>query len=250
MTLPIPGSEVRPSAATLRAQAKREQARADKKQEAAAQAGAMATGGTHGLWLGEAPTMEARWYGAAPIIQVYVHGNPAPQGSKREAGRIQLGGGKSRTRLVEASKGLEPWRNAIRAAMEDIIRDIPGWKPIAFPVRIQAAFTMPDSAAARKRGDVFHTNTPDLDKLQRGLGDALSPTPLPPSFGKPKGKGAMVPPPTELRALRAAEMERRRAKCFLSDDSQIVSWDAVKVYPSRSPISLPSPGVFFAIYRA
>lgn len=214
----------------------------------AAEAGQAITGGKYGLVTRNIPTTSSRWYGANPIIAFYVYGNPAPQGSKEAKGTYKVGNGKSRTRLVEANKRLKPWRSAIREAMESLIADIPDWAAIDYPVRVEATFTMPATKASVARGDVYHTGVPDLDKLERGLGDSIAPERVPNSFGK--NKDGSVPQGVDIKAVRATETALRRSRSLLRDDSLIVNWDATKVYPGTTPMSLRSPGVFVAIYRA
>jgi crossover junction endodeoxyribonuclease RusA len=95
------------------------------------------------------------------ILAFTVHGDPAPQGSKRHVGRGVL---------VESSKHLAPWREAVRWAALREIRD-DGWHPIDEPVLLLLAFRLRRPQAARRK--VWADRQPDLDKLARGVLDAL-----------------------------------------------------------------------------
>lgn len=170
-----------------------------------------------------------------PAVQFVVFGDPSPQGSK-----AHIGGGK----LKESSDGLKPWRDAVRTASQLVTR-AQGWRAIDEPVMVGVTFTVPSSAAATKRGDIFHTGTPDLDKLLRAVGDALQPPAQ--KAGKPSG----LPAATEKR-LRENEREVARRLCVLHDDSRIVGYLAPqKVYPGRTATSLADhPGAFIEVWRA
>jgi crossover junction endodeoxyribonuclease RusA len=111
------------------------------------------------------------------IYEFAVAGDPVPQGSMRH-----VGGG----RLVH-SKRLLDWRKVVAAKVREITDD-----RIDQPVIVDVlfSFTKPKSTK-RERPSV----APDLDKLQRAIGDALS------------------------------------IDCdFLKDDALIVQWTAAKVY--------------------
>lgn len=123
-----------------------------------------------------------------------VYGHPAPQGSKV---RTKWG-------MREASKNLEPWREAI---VSQITRDGLNRTLLAVPVLVRASFlfTRPKAHFGTLKGQPYlkpnapeyKTSDPDLDKLQRSLGDALA-------------QGGV-----------------------LFDDNVIVRWDTVKRYCSR-----------------
>lgn len=89
------------------------------------------------------------------MIEFRVFGEPAPQGSKSVY----------RGRLVESSKKLKPWRDAVRSAASQI--DF--YTDEAVDVNI--IFYMPKpKTVKRQRPSV----TPDLDKLCRAVGDAIT----------------------------------------------------------------------------
>ena len=93
------------------------------------------------------------------------YGRPAAQGSKR-----YLGNG----RFVEASKYLKPWREtlstAIWAAQETYKTQNGDYARFTDPVIVEAVFLM---AKPKSVARLWPGISPDLDKLQRALGDAL-----------------------------------------------------------------------------
>lgn len=199
--------------------------------------------GTLGHTIMRAPTARFRTDLVDPVLAFVVYGVPAPQGSKVYAGHR---GGKPV--LKEDSDGLKPWRDSVRRMAHQAIQQWTtahgrAWAALDEPVLVSLAVTMPSTGAAVKRGDVFPTGTPDLDKLQRAIGDALAPTPLSPSEGK-----GMAPAMREQ--VRAKLMMQRRSVAVLHDDSRIVAWgDPHKVYPSKAPASLAHAGATIQVWR-
>lgn len=143
------------------------------------------------------------------MIVFHVHGEPAAQGSKRGFVR----GGK--IVMVEQLAKSRPWRDSVRAAAVDAMDGATNGR-LAFkgalitgPVRVTAIFTFtrPKShyrtgkhaGELRPNAPRHVTRSPDLDKLLRNLGDALS--------------GVVI-----------------------RDDSQIASWHATKVYGDRAGV--------------
>jgi Holliday junction resolvase RusA-like endonuclease len=110
---------------------------------------------------------------------------PAPQGSKR-----YLGNG----RFIEASKKLEPWRNAVAQAVHQMFADTGDSTPFTEACQVEVTFILPKPKTVKRDRP---TVPPDCDKLQRSLGDSIS---LP------------------------------RFAVLLEDDSLICRWDARKVY--------------------
>lgn len=104
------------------------------------------------------------------MIEFDVMGVPAPQGSKRHVGRGIM---------VEQSKGLQPWRDSVTAQARLAAR-LHGREsePMDGPLVLEVAFKfpMPKSRrkAVRERGWGWKVSAPDLDKLVRGVGDALT----------------------------------------------------------------------------
>lgn len=120
-----------------------------------------------------------------------VNGIPAPQGSKNPWGG-------------EANKATKPWRGAVSAAAAERMN---GQSPLLGPVKVVVTFCFPRPKAHYRTGKnahllrddapVFRTSFPDLDKLQRAIGDALT--------------GIVI-----------------------RDDKLIVAWHTVKMYDDRA----------------
>src|SRR5690606_12970535 len=133
-------------------------------------------------------------------LMVRVHGIPAPQGSKRH-----VGGG----RMIESSKKVGPWREAVKAA----VLAATGRRPTTLdgPGEIVMTFFLPrprghygtgrNAGRVRDSAPTEPTTKPDLDKLVRTTLDAL----------------------TDVGAIR--------------DDAQVVRIEAAKGYsrPEESP---------------
>lgn len=102
------------------------------------------------------------------MIGVRVLGLPAPQGSKRHVGRGIL---------VESSKAVGPWREAVVGACQ---RNGIAEKRIDDPVVVRMTFWLPRPKSHRKPNGELRANAPlvpggkpDVDKLQRSTLDAL-----------------------------------------------------------------------------
>jgi Holliday junction resolvase RusA-like endonuclease len=101
------------------------------------------------------------------VIRFVVAGIPVPQGSKNPWGG-------------EANPHLKGWRQAVADAAARALHV----EPLPGPVRVQAEFVFPRPKAHYRTGryaqelrvaaPYWHTSTPDLDKLQRAIGDALT----------------------------------------------------------------------------
>ncbi len=108
---------------------------------------------------------------AVSVVTFGVHGDPAPQGSKRH-----VGGG----RMVDMSKKFGPWRDAVEAAAVEQMLRLNRGEPMfpSGPVELDVvfAFRMPASApkADREQGHAWRAKQPDLDKLLRSTCDALT----------------------------------------------------------------------------
>lgn len=96
--------------------------------------------------------------GGGVLLDVFIPGHPATQGSKRH-----VGGG----RMVEMDKKLPAWRQAIKLVCGVKYRG----EPIDQPVTVDAMFYLP--RPKRPKFDVPAV-TPDVDKLARALGDGLT----------------------------------------------------------------------------
>jgi crossover junction endodeoxyribonuclease RusA len=90
----------------------------------------------------------------------HVEGIPAPQGSKRHVGH---------GRLIESSKALKPWRERVAWTARE--HNVP-LRTGAVTVRL--AFVMPRPVSTPKTRTPPAMRKPDLDKLTRGVFDALS----------------------------------------------------------------------------
>lgn len=119
-------------------------------------------------------------------IVIRVHGVPAPQGSKRHVGNGIM---------VESSKRVKPWREAVKYAALEALRDsdrrilhgaVEHHEPIPGPVRLDLLFLLPRPKGHHRTGRFAHllkdsaplypAGKPDLDKIVRstldGLGEA------------------------------------------------------------------------------
>ena len=108
-------------------------------------------------------------------LSFYVHGRPAPQGSKRHVGRGIL---------VESSKAVAPWRIDVKHAALAAITDT-AWDTLTGPVnatfcfffaRPKSHYGSGSNAANLKPSAPFHITSRaagDLDKLARSTCDAL-----------------------------------------------------------------------------
>lgn len=124
-----------------------------------------ALGGMGGLYIhrhSDSPILVSKC-GEGSVIQITVYGSPAPQGSKRFLG-IKGGHGV----MVESSKAVKPWREAVKyAALVDARR-------VAGPVEVEMIFTLKKPASAPKRIRTWPDKKPDLSKLVRSTEDALT----------------------------------------------------------------------------
>jgi len=93
-------------------------------------------------------------------------GKPQSQGSKN-AFRLANG----RTVLVEASKGLKPWRETVALACKQAMMEQQDMRQVEGAVRLDCTFYfVKPKSVTRERPSV----KPDLDKVCRGIGDALT----------------------------------------------------------------------------
>jgi crossover junction endodeoxyribonuclease RusA len=104
--------------------------------------------------------------GEAPMrtLRVVAHGEPAAQGSKKAFKR-----GKKIV-LVEMSDHLPKWRASVEAAAR--LAAGPGWAAIDGAVSIAGEVRL-RKPKTTKYPD-YPAGAPDLDKLQRAIGDALT----------------------------------------------------------------------------
>jgi crossover junction endodeoxyribonuclease RusA len=101
-------------------------------------------------------------------LRITVHGRPAPQGSKRHVGRGIL---------IESSKGLQPWRQAVTTAAHNTRQrhEHPGYPEGPLTVAITYLLPKPQATTAvRRKFPLLPWLRPDLDKLLRATLDALT----------------------------------------------------------------------------
>jgi len=97
------------------------------------------------------------------MLEVYVAGNPAPQGSKRHVGN---------GRMIESSKRLHPWRSTIAAAVRfDMLE---GALAFRGAVVVALDFVMPRPVSTPRRFTPPAVKRPDIDKLARAVLDAIT----------------------------------------------------------------------------
>ena len=137
------------------------------------------------------------------MISFFVQGIPAPQGSKRFVG-IHQGKG----RMIESSKKVKPWREAVYWAAIEAKQKSAMVEPMDGPLRAVMIFGLPRPATVKRR--CCADRKPDLDKLVRSTCDALV------------NAGIIV------------------------DDSRIVSCLSGKTYPNISFV-LPSGRIFLDV---
>lgn len=100
------------------------------------------------------------------MIDVFISGIPAPQGSKRFVG---VKGG--RGVLIESCKAVKPWRESIRSSLvTDEGRPI---ERIEGAVITMLEFILPRPKSTPKKRTPLATKKPDLDKLERAVNDAV-----------------------------------------------------------------------------
>lgn len=101
----------------------------------------------------------------ADAFLAHIAGLPAPQGSKRH-----VGGG----RMVESSKKVAPWREAVVNAIHE--RHDGPWPlfPRRMPLSVALTFTLPAPLSLPKTRPSWPSKKPDLDKLVRATFDAIT----------------------------------------------------------------------------
>lgn len=109
-----------------------------------------------------------------PPVTITVHGRPGPQGSKRHVGRGIM---------VESSKHVKPWREAVKAAALDALD---GAAPMAGAVYVEAVFSFVrprNHYGTGRNAAVLKESAPqwpmskssnDVDKHLRSTFDALT----------------------------------------------------------------------------
>lgn len=95
------------------------------------------------------------------LVYIQVDGNAAAQGSMRHVGK---------GRMISMSKKLPGWRKAVIAAAKEAHGE--DWEPLdgALAVYLDVYLLRPKTTRFKD----YPAGTPDLDKLQRAIGDALT----------------------------------------------------------------------------
>ncbi len=99
-------------------------------------------------------------------VEFFVHGQPVPQGSMRAfVGNVKGAPGKKRAFMFSDNKKLNPWRQSVAMAA---VGHFP--KPAEGAVQMSLVFQMPKPKTVKRDEP---TVKPDVDKLVRGVFDAL-----------------------------------------------------------------------------
>ena len=109
-------------------------------------------------------TTEVTW---TPVLDVFVAGLAAPQGSKRHVGRGVM---------IESSKAVKPWREDVRGACLAVwaaAAEGAALGPLDCPVSVEIEFVRKRPASTPKRRTPAATTAPDVDKLARAVLDAV-----------------------------------------------------------------------------
>lgn len=92
-------------------------------------------------------------------LSFFAYGNPAAQGNHTRS---------ASGHIYDHNKNLKPWREAVIHYAREHYQG----PPLDGPLELQVTFWFPRPKSA-KRNARYKTTAPDLDKLCRGLGDAL-----------------------------------------------------------------------------
>jgi crossover junction endodeoxyribonuclease RusA len=95
-----------------------------------------------------------------------VYGEAAPQGSHK--GYVVKG----HAVITESNESLAPWRAQVTAAARAAMPE--GWSPLAGAVSVTLIFHLRRPLAAPKTKDIHAIKKPDIEKLVRGIHDALT----------------------------------------------------------------------------
>lgn len=108
-----------------------------------------------------------------PRVSFTVIGDPAPQGSKRAFNVGKFEPGKDRKSvMVESSKRVKPWRDAVHAAAFDAKG---GQPPMDGPLALTLIFWLPmPTTLSKRKAAMGPFRKPDLSKLLRSTEDAIT----------------------------------------------------------------------------
>ncbi|MFE0766124.1 RusA family crossover junction endodeoxyribonuclease [Streptomyces smyrnaeus] len=110
-----------------------------------------------------------------PVLTVSVFGLPAPQGSKKHIGH---------GRMLESSKHVKPWREAVVWAMRQEIARHRGWRPLTGALEASMVFSLArpkghfgtgrNAGSLKPSAPARPAVMPDLSKLVRSTEDAIT----------------------------------------------------------------------------
>lgn len=215
---------------------------------------------------GDAPAGTGTGRGG-PSFAMVAYGTPAPQGSKRHVGRGVM---------IESSKNLKPWREAVKYAALAAKPDVDAYFPKRGPCLICGVPGMDqrhrvvDAITERVfAGDPVEMLAADYDISERAVTAALFPLDGPlrvemaftlarPSSHYRTGRnrallraGAPLRPsgtPDLSKLARAAEDSLTDAG-IVKDDARIVEYSRLaKVFIGEDPDALPMPGVLIRVW--
>lgn len=108
------------------------------------------------------------------MVEFWVDGTPAPQGSKRAFHHAATG----KIIMAESSAKVKPWRQAVASAARDAMA---GNAPTLVSLRMVAVFYFPrpmshfnSKGALKPNAPAWVAKMPDLSKLQRSTEDAMT----------------------------------------------------------------------------
>lgn len=130
------------------------------------------------------PNPEGEAGAGQPVLHFHVLGTPAPQGSKRAIVNRYTG----RANIIESSKRVGPWREAVKAAANTAVAAREGtgdpFATLSGPLRVHVTFRLARPKGHYRTGRNAHllrdtapahpTSKPDTDKLLRSTLDAMT----------------------------------------------------------------------------
>lgn len=150
----------------------------------------------------------------APALMLRVYGLPAPQGSKRSYGR---------GRMVESSKYVKPWREAVKAAAREELDQRPDWDRLDGALRLHVVFS--------------------FDRPRSHFGTGRNARRL-----KPLAPSAPAGPPDLSKLVRSTEDALTDAGVW-RDDSRVTTISASKTYVDSGLDALAIPGAVIRVYQ-
>ena len=116
------------------------------------------------------------------MIKFFVHGIPAPQGSKNAIPLYGKNGFTGKVALVDNCKGLKPWRQAVCHYAREVLPETPLLGPVRFSVRFYIKrpkyhywpVNSKHNGELRPDAPTFCDTKPDTDKLLRSTFDGIT----------------------------------------------------------------------------